>query len=399
MFNVKALLESHGNEVIPFSVHSDRNEPTEYDRYFVEPIGGRSAVYYEDYKKTPRNIWKMFARSVYSLEVKRALKREICDVKPDIVYVLQCINKLSPSVIRAAKQMGVPVVYRLSDYQLMCPKFDFLRGTDVCEECMHKGLVCAIRHRCVKGSLAASMVRVFAMRFQRMIRIYDDVDAYVTPSAFLRDKMIEAGFRADMIHHIPTFTRRDVAGDASGSDAAQAGSYGLYVGRIAAQKDLDTVIKAYELLPDHKLMIVGDDTSDEARILKEYISSRKMTNVEFTGFRSGKELEDTIRGSRFQIMPSIWYENLPNSALESMLYGKPLIASDIGSLRELVDDGVNGYLYEPRNHTELADRIRKMDDDARVTAMGEQCLLKMRETFSPEAHYTDLFNLFSNLVS
>jgi len=316
-------------------------------------------------------------------------------VKPDIVYVLQCINKLSPSVIRAAKQMGVPVVYRLSDYQLMCPKFDFLRGSEVCEDCMHKGLGCAIRHRCVKGSWAASVVRVFAMRFQRLIRIYNDVDAFVTPSAFLRDKMIEAGFNADMIHHIPTFTA------ASGTEnipESEPGEYGLYVGRIAAQKDLETVIRAYEMLPDHKLMIVGDDSSDEARSLKDHISSHNMTNVVFTGFRSGKDLEDMILGSRFQIMPSIWYENLPNSALESMLYGKPLIASDIGSLRELVDDGINGYLYEPRNYLELADRIRLMDDNAHVKDMGEQCLVRMRERFSPETHYTDLMELFESVI-
>ena len=392
MFNIKALLEKNGHEVIPFSTRSDRNEPSEYDRYFVEPIGGRSNVYYEDYKKTPRNLWKMFSRSVYSLEVKKALMKQIRDVNPDVVYVLQCINKLSPSVIRAAKQMGVPVVNRLSDYQLMCPKFDFLRENAVCEDCVKHGLGCAVRNRCVKGSLAASMVRVFAMRFQRFIHVYDDVDMFITPSAFLRTKLIENGYDPDRIVNIPTFTVKE------GEAGITAGTYGLYVGRIAELKDLPCVIRAYEMLPDHELKIVGDDTGEEAEDLKKYIRDHGMDNVTFEGFKSGAELEDLYRGSRFGILSSISYDNLPNSALESMIFNKPLIASDVGSLKELVDDGINGYRYRPGDARELADRIRQLDSDETVLRMAGECRVMMKERFSADAHYSRLMSVFENLV-
>lgn len=391
MFNIKNVLEKNGHEIIPFSVHSDRNEPTEYEKYFVEPIGGRDAVYFEDYKKTPKNIWEMFARSVYSIEVKKALKREIRETKPDVVYVLQCINKLSPSVIRAAKEMGVPVVWRLSDYQLMCPKFDFLYGNRVCEDCVNKGLHCAVKKRCVKGSFAASAVRVFAMRFQRFIRICDDVDAFVTPSAFLKYKMEENGYNKCPVINIPTFSVKE-----SRTDEA-VGDYGLYVGRIAAQKDLPCVVQAYEKLPDHILRIVGDDTTDEAAKLKEYISDHNMNNIIFDGFKSGEELNGIYAGSRFTIMSSVWYENMPNSALESMAFGKPVIASDIGSLKEMVDDGVNGYRYAPGNPDELAARIRLMDDDENVRRMGMECLRLMSDRFSADTHYSKLMTVFNDV--
>ena len=126
MFNIKTMLENQGHEVIPFSIHSNKNVATEYSKYFVEPIGGRDATYFEEVKKTPKSIWQMLTRSIYSKEVEKAIKREIDDVKPDLVYIIHFVNKLSPSVIRGARKKGIPVVLRLSDYFLLCPRFDFM---------------------------------------------------------------------------------------------------------------------------------------------------------------------------------------------------------------------------------------------------------------------------------
>ena len=92
-------------------------------------------------------------------------------------------------------------------------------------------------------------------------------------------------------------------------------------------------------MPEYTVKIMGDDTTDEAKRLKKYVKDHKMKNVEFLGFKSGEELEDIIKGARFTLIPSIWYDNLPNTALESFQYSKPVIASNIGSLPELVSDG------------------------------------------------------------
>src|SRR5699024_338275 len=154
---------------------------------------------------------------------------------------------------------------------------------------------------------------------------------------------------------IPTFT-------ASKSEVgeAQLGSYGLYFGRITEEKGVETVIKAYEKLPGYELKIMGDDTTEEGTRLKDYVKKHKMHNVEFLGFKNGIELEEIIKGARFTLIPSIWYDNLPNTALESFQYSKPVIASNIGSLPELVIDGMNGYLFEPGNDSALVRAIRKL---------------------------------------
>lgn len=392
MFNIKKMLEDNGHEVIPFSIHSNKNVETEYSRYFVEPIGGRDATYFDEVKKTPKSIWQMLTRSIYSTEVEKAIKRVIRDVKPDIVYIIHFVNKLSPSVITGAKKMGVPVVLRLSDYFLLCPRFDFMYQKKVCENCLTKGYRSCIKKRCVKGSLFASAIRVFSMKFHSFIHVYRGVDAFITPSEFLKKKLVVNGFDEKKITCIPTFT-------ASKSEVgeAQLGSYGLYFGRITEEKGVETVIKAYEKLPGYELKIMGNDTTEEGMRLKDYVKRHKMHNVEFLGFKNGIELEEIIKGARFTLIPSIWYDNLPNTALESFQYSKPVIASNIGSLPELVIDGMNGYLFEPGDDGALVKAIQKLDDDAAVVKMGAESRKRLETRFAPQTHYDSLIKVFNKV--
>lgn len=393
MFNIKKMLEEHGHEVIPFSNHSDKNVETEYADYFVEPIGGRKATYFEECKKTPKVIWQMITRSVYSREVEKAIRKEIRDVRPDLVYIIHFVNKLSPSVIRGAKKEGLPVVLRLSDYFLLCPRFDFLYHQRICEDCLTKGYRTCIRRRCVKGSLFASAIRVFSMKVHKLMNIYKDVDAFIAPSHFLKEKLAANGFDAEKIHCIPTF-----ASPKTEAASAGPGSYGLYLGRLTEEKGVSTMIRAYEKLPDHFLKIVGDDTTQEGIRLKNYVKDHTIKNIEFLGFRSGSELERLLAESRFTIIPSICYDNLPNSALESFQYAKPIIASNIGSLPELVIDNYNGYLFQPKNAKDLYCKIKRMDDDALVERLGAAGKQFLSEKFASETHYDALISLFENTI-
>ena len=361
MFNIKKLLEENGHEVIPFSIHSSKNVETEYSKYFVEPIGNRDAVYFNEVKKTPKSIWQMVSRSVYSIEVKKAIQKEIKDVKPDIVYIIHFVNKLSPSVITGAKELGIPVVLRLSDYFLLCPRFDFMYQKKVCEECLTKGYKACIQKNCVQGSKAASLIRVFSMRVHSLLRVYDKVDAFITPSVFLKKKLVENGFPENKIICIPTFTDSK-----SEVGIPQIGEYGLYFGRVTEEKGVETVIKAYEQMPGKRLKIMGDDTTEEGIRLKKYVKSKGIRNIEFLGFKCGIELETVIKNARFIIIPSIWYDNLPNTALESFQYSKPVIASNIGSLPELVKDGFNGFLFTPGNAEDLKNKIMTLDSDEKL---------------------------------
>lgn len=392
MFNIKKMLEDNGHEVIPFSIHSNKNVETEYSKYFVEPIGSRDATYFEECKKTPRVIWQMLTRSIYSAEVEKAIRREIAEVNPDLVYIIHFVNKLSPSVITGAKKAGKPVVLRLSDYFLLCPRFDFLYDKKPCEECLKKGYRTCIQRRCVKGSLFASAVRVLSMKIHSLLDVYKDVDAFITPSRFLRGKLIENGFDGDKITCIPTFT-------ASKSEVGEpkVGDYGLYFGRITEEKGVETVVRAFEKLPDHRVLIMGDDTTEEAKRLMAYVREKNLCNIEFTGFKSGVEMEEIIKGARYTLIPSVWYDNLPNTALESFQYSKPVIASNIGSLPELVLDGVNGFLFEAGNAEDLCRKVLLLSEEGTVEKMGAASRVRLEEHFAPKTHYDALMRVFDRV--
>ena len=132
--------------------------------------------------------------------------------------------------------------------------------------------------------------------------------------------------------------------------------------------------------------------------LKKYIKERNINNIEFLGFKSGNELENVIKNARFTMIPSIWYDNLPNTALESFQYYKPVVASNMGSLPELVLDGVNGYLFDPYNPDELVEKIKMLDDDKLVIEMGNNSRKRLEDRFSPKTHYDSLLNIFNSLV-
>lgn len=150
-------------------------------------------------------------------------------------------------------------------------------------------------------------------------------------------------------------------------------------------------------MPDKYVKIMGDDTTEEAMRLKAYIAQKKIKNVEFIGFKSGEDLENVIKEARFTLITSIWYDNLPNTALESYQYSKPVIASNIGSLPELVIDGVNGYLFNPGDAEKLKIKIMKLDDDSIVEQMGAASRNRLENRFAPAAHYNALMQVFERV--
>ena len=207
MFGLKYILEKNGHEVIPFSTKNTKNMKTRYEKYFVEPIGGKNKVYYSEYKKNPKTIYQMLDRQFYSFHVKKQLDRLIKETKPDVAYILHHYNKLSPSIIDACKKNKIPVVMRLSDFFLVCPEGHLYRDCNVCEECIDKSLFSAVKHKCVKNSFIASLIKSSAMRFHRLIKIYRKIDYVVSPSKFTMRKVSSALDKKKLVH-IPTFVKK-----------------------------------------------------------------------------------------------------------------------------------------------------------------------------------------------
>ncbi len=175
LFNVKALLEKHGHQIIPFSVRHNKNVPCEYEKYFVTPIGSGDITYFSDSNRTSlREIGKFISRMFYSFEVRRNFRRLVADNKPDLVYVLHYQNKLSPSFIGVAKKYGLPVVQRISDFGHICANQLFYNYTlkSVCEKCLDGSKINAVRYKCVYNSFLYSLIKVLALTTHQLLGDY-----------------------------------------------------------------------------------------------------------------------------------------------------------------------------------------------------------------------------------
>lgn len=372
MFKFMEAAENMGVEVIPFSVDNPQNEKTLYCKYFAKPRSKQ--LLYADTKKSLGNLIGMLRATVWNFDAEKRLRKLIRDTKPDAVYILHEVNHLSPSIIRAAKKEGIRVVHRISDFFMFCPKYDFLCENEICEACLHGDYSKAIKHKCVKDSKAGTLLRVLAMKLYAKTKVFEDVDKYICTCEFSKNKLIEGGVPAEKIACIPTFI------DASKIvPCYEHDNYFLFLGRMAHQKGTIYAIEAMKYLKNTNfvLKITGQITdSPEDQAIWKYIKENNLeSKIVFTGFKRGKELEELISKATCIVCPAIWYENMPNTVIEAYAYGKPVVASKVGSLAEIVEDGKTGFLFEMKNSIDLSRKLSQFVSNKNLSrTMGLEAL-------------------------
>lgn len=394
MFKVKALLEEAGHTVIPFSVRSSLNEESEYSTYFPHGKSESGDAYFSNVKKTPKNVARLLSCAFYNREAERNLKQLIKDERPDVVYVLQQINALSPSIFKACHDEGVRVVHRLSDFNMMCPRSDFLCDGKVCEACIHGDYSKALANQCCHNSKATTTVRVASMRYHQRKNLFDCVDAFVCPTQFTASKLIESGIQAKKVHVIPTFVN---SVDRSTSSSISNNSYALYLGRISPEKGVDLLVKSVADHPSVKLKITGNINDPYSKSVQKLVYDLGINErVEFTGFVQGEEKAKLIAESSCVVCPSIWYENMPNAVLEAYSYGKPVVAFDIGCLGELVQQHVTGLLVPVSQTEALGSAVESLcSDSAASIRMGERAREVVESRFTPDNHLDELVRILA----
>lgn len=393
LFNVQALLESRGHQVIPFSNRYPETVDTPYAAHFVDPPGDPTAARFGQSELGPRRAWSLFERGLYSRSVRRQFERVIDEQELDIVYSVNICNFIGPSVIDAARSRGIPFVMRLSDFNLLCPSYHFFRDGRVCEDCT-EGLFHGVWHKCLQDSALVSAARVLTMWTQRASGVYHRVSRIVTPSAFLASKLQAGGFEDVPIDHIPSFV------DASEFPFVDSydGDEIVYLGQLVEHKGVDTVVEAMSFLPPDsslRLVLLGQGEASFVQALSEKVPPELKARVEFAGFVSREEAARRTANALAVVMPARWYENMPNAITEAMVMGRPVLASDLGSLPEQVQRGQTGYLLRPDDPEGWAECFRELEQDRGLARrLGLASRQMALEEFSPDRHYDRLMGTF-----
>ncbi len=378
------LLERHGHVVVPFAMEQTKNKKTPWDRFFPSYVQTEVPGFSIKGLKT-------FGRMLYSQEAKRKMARLIEEARPDVCHVHNIYTQLSPSVLSALKRKNVPTVMTVHDYHLIAPNY-MLWSHGKIEDWGRAGLIRATLSKFHKDSLAASFAQALTFKLHRWFKLYEHgVQYFITPSEFVRGKMIEGGFNEDRVITVPHFF------DVKDKEVTnQDDGYFLYFGRLVPEKGVDVLIRAMEKLPDVKCKIVGSGPDKER--LKEW--ARGMDNVEFAGWKREDQLWDLVRRARAVVVPSVWNEVFGLVAIEAMAFQKAVIASDIGGLPEVVEDGVTGRLFPPGDVQALRAIISDFVAHPKIASeYGYAGRKKVESEYDPEKHYARIMEVYDQAIA
>jgi len=300
--------------------------------------------------------------------------------RPTVAHFHNTFPLITPSAYAACKDHGVPVVQTLHNYRLICCAGTFFREGKVCEICTAGSPWAGVRHRCYRGSLAGSMAVAWMLRsnwergtFQKL------VDVYIALSKFNADRFASEGLDRDQIEIKPNFV------DSVGPASTGGGGYAVFAARLSEMKGVGTLLEAWRGLRDVPLKVIGDGPSLAGMVER---SQAEGLPLEFLGLRRREEVLDIIGKAELQIIASECFEGFPLVLVESYARGTPVIASNIGSLRELVVPGETGLHFEAGNAASLAAQVRSLWSDPQTR---RRLRLGARQRFDSE--YTPARNL------
>lgn len=387
VFELSRMLEERGHEIIPFAMQDGDNEPSRYSSLFVSPV-----ELADPYRLSLVRRIGTASRILYSKEANSRVSVLADLATPDIAHMHNIYHHLSPSILPPLVDRGVATVMTIHDYKLVCPALRQYNSQGVCERCRPLRYGSCVRYRCVKESLAASVLCSVEMFFHDLRRAYTDrIDRFISPSRFVAQKLLDRGIPGEQVEVIPNFVdteRWQPNGD--------GGDYILFTGRLTEEKGILTLIRAVATLPHVKLKVLGSGMLNHQ--VRQLALELGADNIEFLGFKNEDDIRELVRQCRFVCVPSEWFENAPMSALEAFACGKPVIGSRIGGIPEMVRDGETGLLAEPGSVEGLSAAIDQLWNDRKLCGdMGRAAREMAEREYAPAVHYEKINDTYNQI--
>jgi glycosyltransferase involved in cell wall biosynthesis len=331
-------------------------------------------------------------RSFYSRPSYKMVAEAVAAFQPDVLHVHNFVPTLSPSIFFAAHDANVPVVQTLHNYRLLCANAQFFRAGAPCEKCLEsRSFLPGVRYACYRGSRVGSAVMGGGMCLHDTLGTWSHrVDRYIALTQFAADKLGKFRVPRSKISIKPNFVEDRGIGQ-------HQGGFALFVGRLSEEKGIHTLLRADATgqlsIP---LKLVGDGPlSEEVRRASE----RKESQITWLGRKSTAETIELMKDATVLLVPSIWYEGFPMVIAEALSVGLPIIASRIGGLPEVVQEGFNGLTFEAGEEVSLGkalDTFVNLQSNARMSANARQSYL---DKYGEEQNYNQLITIYEDILT
>jgi glycosyltransferase involved in cell wall biosynthesis len=331
-----------------------------------------------------------FFRVVFSLKAYREFKQCLKLHNPDVVHVHNYFPLLSPSVFYACKNMNIPVVHTLHNYRAVCPTALLMHADEVEERSIKGTSWWAVANKVYRGSLMGTLALAIMVESHKWLGTWQTkLDRFIALTEFSKQKYVEAGWPNHKVVVKPNFIEDPFDGD---TVVAKAGGYGLFVGRLSEEKGVDILFKSWANTLG-KLKVIGDGP------LKDFVESKSSGSIEFLGRKDKSDVLDLVRNADFIVMPSTWYEGFPMVLVEAFACGTPALVSRLGSMKEIVEDGVTGLYFEAGNSQDLAEKAQWLIDNLeRTREMGQNARNEYLAKYTPEKNYEVLMDIYQQAI-
>jgi glycosyltransferase involved in cell wall biosynthesis len=364
------LLVSAGHKVVEYSRHSSE----------ISLNGLKSRLHL--------GINSLWSRRTYD-ELRSLITRE----RPQIAFVHNTVPLISPSVYAACADAGVPVVQTLHNYRFLCPAGTFLRQGRICEECMTSSLLRGVWHHCYQDSVNATATLSLTLASQHALGTWQKkIACFIVRTEFARQKFIQGGLPSDRIVVKPCFVHPDPG------SRVESGESILFLGRLSPEKGLRTLVAAWQYLGEPiPLRIIGDGPIRAE--LEDNVVRQQLDSIRVLGRLPDHEIVPEIKRAKFVVFPSEWYEGLPLTIAEAFACGVPVIASRLGSMAEIITDGVTGLHFEAGNPADLAAKVKWAWAHSKDMArMGRAARADYEAKYTAERNYEILMGISQRLT-
>lgn len=322
-----------------------------------------------------------------------AVLHKLKEQKPDIVHVHNTFPLISPASYYACHDLNLPVVQTLHNYRLLCPAATFYRDGHVCEECLKETVpYSGVLHACYRRSRLQTTVVTMMLLFHRLLRTWQkQVDIYIVLTDFARKKFIEAGLPAEKIVVKSNFVQFDPG------VRGESGKYAVFVGRLSSEKGVMTLLKAWRHTRQIPLSIVGGGPLLEK--VRSFIRTERQERLQVLGTRDHKQVIKIMKGARFLVFPSECYENFPMVIAEAFACGVPVIASKLGAIAEIVEDGRTGLHFAPGSPDDLAEKVESAWlNERKLQEMGKEARKDFEKKYTAASNYEKLIGVYERLL-
>lgn len=328
-------------------------------------------------------------RTIYNPRTCREIRKCIRENKIDVVHVHNTLMLVSPAVYYAARKEKVPVVQTIHNFRLLCPGATFYRDNQVCEDCLKKGLSCALKHKCYRGSFSQTLCCVLSMKLHRATGIYKKL-TYICLTEFNKKKLLGLkGLKPEQIFVKPNAVSAPEAlvPELDRQDRV------LFASRLEDLKGIRVLLEAWRLLGAQgpELLLCGDGPLEDW--CRGFVEDNKLRNVRLLGRLPNDRVRSLMATSRALILPTQCYEGFPLCIAEAYSVGTPVLVSKLGNGGSLVRSGVTGLKFDQQSPQSIAKTVKKFMNTEDVDWQANTNAF-YRENLTPEMNYARLMEVY-----